>query len=223
MLADTTSPYRTALHAYAREFLRLLDLLGVSQADVARACGVTRPFVTFWVQGSRLVPPPHARTLRRLLCDAVTAQRQTLATADTATRQRVRDQLLPAILQLDGATQAVALAYVDSVRVLYERSHAYAEAMRAVACAPRVEEAAWQAVAHAQEALNSLHEIFGEMKTRNRQLKVVLDQRADLEDLLDYIVAIYGSEEHPPQEDAAPKEPHRVRRRHRRSTPTGTR
>jgi transcriptional regulator with XRE-family HTH domain len=220
MLADSNVTYRESLHAYARELLQLLHLLGVSQADVARACGVTRPFVTFWVQGIRLIPPSHTGTLRRLLRNAVAAQRRTLATADTATRQHKRDQLLPAVMQLDGAAQAVALAYVDSMRALHDESLAMAEAMQRVACVPRVADAAWQAVTYAQNALRSLHEVFGDMKSRNRKLKVVLDQQAELDDLLDYIATVYGSEERPPQEDAAPRAPRRDRQRRLRSTPT---
>src|SRR5262249_28622654 len=152
--------YKAALHSYAREFLRLLQVLGVSQADVARAWGVTPPFVTFVAQGSKSLPPHQKQTLRRLLRQAVHAQRQRLTTANAQARQRLRARLWPAVLKLDGAAQALGLAYVASVRALHQETLAYAAGLAEVACAPQVEEAAWQAVAEVENTLASLHEVF---------------------------------------------------------------
>lgn len=218
MSRDGNLEYRDALHGYARALLRLLQhVFGITQADVARQCGVSRPLVTFWQQGQQRVPPHHEHVIRRLLMEAVAGTRRDLDALDAEALSRFRKQLLDALMDLDGAVTAMTVAYARSVRAMNRETMGSLEDILTQACTGEVAGELHQAYTSVQETRAKLRRLWPGAKARNRALKALLvniptDVRTHVAQLLDYVMQTYGVQETTTTDSPAPTRGRKGRR-----------
>jgi DNA-binding transcriptional regulator YdaS (Cro superfamily) len=191
--------YRDALNRYARELLRLLQVLGVQQADVARRLGVSRTLVTLWLQGSKLLPAQHESAMRDLITQAVAAQRPALATVPLARVEAFWKDLVPVLVALDSAAVDLTLAYAESVRTVNRAAIAWIdETLGSQACSAETATALQEAYASAQHTLARLKPVLRTAKANNRGLKTLVTPPADVDlrtylgEVLTYVAEVYG-------------------------------
>lgn len=202
MNRESNPEYREALHSYGCGLLRLCGVLGVSQADIARHCGVSRPLVTHWKDGLQLMPPKHEYAIRHGLIEAVDEARQGLRALDSEALRGLRDGLIPALVDLDGSALAMTREYVASVRAMNrDIMAAVSSTLQTQACTGEVAEELRFAYDSAQETLAALQSLWPRVKARNRGLKELVvptaneDIRAHVEKLLSYVKIVYGVQE----------------------------
>lgn len=221
MNRETNPAYYDALHDYASGLVQLLGVFGVSQADIARHCGVSRPLVTHWKDGRHLLPPAHDREMRLLLREEVANTRSALTAMDSTGLQALRDGLIAALCDLDGAALAMAREYASSVQVMNRDVMAAVEGtLQDTAHTGAVTEALHQAYDNAQQTLAALQRLWPGVKARNRALKGLVESTADenihahIQKLLGYVLTTYGVQEPTPVDRPGT----RARRKARRSS-----
>lgn len=225
-MGENDLAYAIALQSYARTLLELLRVCsGLKKMDVAKICGVTNPLISHWLTGVRPMAPVHEHALRRLLMEAVNEKRGALKAMGEGDLHRLRDALVKALVDLDGAWLAMALEYAKSVREMAAEATALLEDMRAEACTPSVVEGVHAAYMSAHASHTALPGLWTAIKARNRGLRALLahrpDVRAHVAALLDYAEKIYGLEEKETPDSRAPA--HRRRGRPRKAARTETR
>jgi len=211
-MGENDLAYTIALQSYARTLLELLRACsGLKKMDVAKFCGVTSPLISQWLTGVRPMAPVHERALRRLLTEAVQEKRDTLDAMGEGALNRLQKALMKALVDLDGASLAMARAYTRSVREMATETTALLENMHAAAATPAVVQGAHEASRSACASRAAIPGLWTAVKERNRALRalveptaVAADVRANVKDLLDYAEKIYGLEEHETSDSKGP-------------------
>lgn len=221
MNRENNPAYYQAMWHYARGLVQLCGVLGISQADIARLCGVSRALVTFWQQGHHLLPPKHERAIRHALGEVVNDAQQGLDALDSEALHGLRDGLIPALVDLDGSSIAMTTEYARSVRAMNRQVMAMVEdTLQTQACTGEVAEELRHAYASAQETLVALQRLWPVAKARNRALKGLVvptakeDIRAHVEKLLSYVETMYSMKQTTPPDRPGV----RPRRKARRSS-----
>ncbi len=184
---DESQALEQAGKRYAQALLVTLQALGVQQKDIARKLRVSQQLISDWARGTYLAHPTQERKLRTVLVKAATEAQQ--KAYDAATAKAVCENLLKAIIDLDGAILEMEKAYSKSARASNKAAlEAIESKLGFYAVEPVTRTRLEQTRLTVYAAMGDLQNIWRGAKTRNRVLKALLEAAPTTqEDMPDYL------------------------------------
>lgn len=196
---DESQALEQAGKRYAQALLTALQALGVLQKDIAKKLRVSEHLVSCWARGTYLANQIQERKLRTMLVKAATETQQ--KEYDAATAKALCENLLKAIIALDGAILDMEKAYSKSARASWKAAlEAMESKLGLYAVEPVTRTRLEQTRRTVYAAMGNLQNIWRGAKTRNRALKALLeaapttqkDIPAYLNSMLDLLIKAFG-------------------------------